>query len=56
VYARLKNNQFVNIHRSFIVNIDKIVDLDQNTVIIGKQILPISRYKRNYLMDQLNAL
>jgi DNA-binding LytR/AlgR family response regulator len=56
IYLKLKSNQFVNIHRSYIVNIDKIVDLDQHTVVVGKQVLPISRYKRNYLMDQLNAL
>jgi len=56
VYNRLTRHQFVNIHRSFIVNIDKIVDLDQNSVVIGKDVLPISRYKRNYLMEQLNHL
>ena len=56
VYNRLTSHQFVNIHRSYIVNIDKIVDLDQNSMVVGKDVLSISRYKRNYLMERLNHL
>lgn len=56
IYKRLPGHQFVNIHRSFIVNIDKIVDLDQNTILVGKEVLPLSRYKRPDLMTKLNFL
>jgi len=56
VSDRLSEVLFVKIHRSFIVNIDKIVDLDQNSLVVGREVLPISRYKRTYLIEQLNHL
>lgn len=56
VIKHLIGRQFVHIHRSFIVNIDKIVDLDQSTGVVGKEVLPLSRYKRSFLMEQLNHL
>lgn len=44
----LPKNQFVRIHRSFIVSINKIETFTHETIEIGKQELPISRM---YKMD-----
>lgn len=52
----LNGHQFIDIHRSYIINADKIIDLNQNSVVIGKQVLPISRYKRSKVFEQLNHL
>jgi len=56
IAERLKNHQFIDIHRSYIINADKIVDIDQKSVVIGKRVLPISRYKRGKVFQQLNHL
>jgi DNA-binding LytR/AlgR family response regulator len=49
----LPNNQFVRIHRSFIVSINKIETFTHEIIEIGKQELPISRM---YKLDVNKAL
>lgn len=53
---KLDGNKFVRVHRSYIVNIDKIIDLEETNLVIDSKIIPISKtYKKN-LMDKLNIL
>ncbi|MEZ4688125.1 MAG: LytTR family DNA-binding domain-containing protein [Bacteroidia bacterium] len=37
VEDRLPADQFIRVHRSFIVNLSKIVDIEDNTIVIGKK-------------------
>jgi len=63
VHSTLKNMQnklpqsrFLKVHRSYIVNLTKIVDIEDNSLLVGEKIIPISRSNKPVLMDRLNLL
>lgn len=56
VEEKLNVNQFVKVHRSYIVNIDKVVDIEENNLLINEQIIPISRGQKPNLMKKLNTI
>jgi DNA-binding LytR/AlgR family response regulator len=53
---RLPDSLFLKIHRSFIINIDKIIDIEDNSVLIKKDVIPVSRSNRPELIKRLNLL
>ncbi|MBT8179299.1 MAG: DNA-binding response regulator, partial [Eudoraea sp.] len=48
--------RFLQIHRSYIINFTKIIDIEDNSVLIEKNVIPISRSNRPELMRRLNLL
>lgn len=56
IKEKLPVAQFLQIHRSHIINIDKIIDIQDNTVLIAKEIIPISKQNKTILMKYLNLL
>lgn len=56
IKERLPEPTFMQIHRSYIINFDKIIDIQDNSVLIGKKVIPISRSNRSSLMERLNLL
>lgn len=56
VESRLPNNEFMRIHRSFIVRLDQIQNIDSTTLQIMNHILPISGTYRADLLKQINTL
>jgi len=53
---RLQDARFLKVHRSFIVNLSKIVDIEDSTLLIGSKVIPISRANRPTLMARINML
>ena len=53
---KLPDSLFLKIHRSYIINIHKIIDIEDNSVLIKKDVIPVSRSKRPELMKSLNLL
>ncbi|MRH99824.1 response regulator [Kriegella sp. EG-1] len=53
---KLPDNIFLHIHRSYIINFTKIIDIEDNSVLIDKNVIPISRSNRPELMRRLNLL
>jgi DNA-binding LytR/AlgR family response regulator len=53
---KLPEDTFFKVHRSFIINISKIVDIEDNTVLIQKDVIPVSRSNKSELMKKLNLL
>lgn len=56
IAEKLPEGTFLRIHRSHIINIDKIVDIQDNSVLIGKNVIPISKRNRVELFKLLNLL
>lgn len=56
VEAKLNSNQFVKVHRSYIVNTEKIVDIEENNLLIENQVIPISRGQKPVLLTKLNYI
>ena len=53
---KLPENIFLQIHRSYVINFTKIIDIEDNSVLIEKNVVPISRSSRPELMRRLNLL
>ena len=53
---KLDDDHFVQTHRSFIINIDKIKDIEDNSVLIGNKIIPISRRFRKNVLKCIDVL
>ncbi len=56
INEKLPNGIFLQIHRSYIINFTKIIDIEDNSVLIEKNVIPISRSNRPELMTRLNLL
>lgn len=53
---KLPKDLFLKVHRSFIINTKKIIDIEDNSVLIAKEVIPVSRTNRPELMKRLNLL
>lgn len=56
IMDKLPEKEFIRVHNSFIVRIDKISSIEDVSLLIGKKIIPISRNKRKSLMEGLNLI
>lgn len=53
---KLPATSFMKIHRSYLINLHKIIDIQDNTVLIDKTVIPISRTRREEFMRKLNLI
>ncbi len=56
IEEKLPVSLFLKVHRSYIINVKKIIDIEDNSVLIKKDVIPVSRTKRPELMNRLNLL
>lgn len=51
---KLPSNRFMRVHRSFIVNLDKIKTIERNCIVFGKEYIPVSESYKTKFMEFLN--
>lgn len=56
IEGKLPSGQFVRIHRSYIVRIDKIDAIEDNSVILDSKVIPVGGTYREKLMSQLDFI
>ena len=56
IEEKLPKDIFLKIHRSYVINVQKIIDIEDNSVLIKKDVIPVSRSNRPELMKRLNLL
>ncbi|MGB0929986.1 MAG: LytR/AlgR family response regulator transcription factor, partial [Chitinophagales bacterium] len=56
IEERLPSKKFHKIHRKYIINLNKIVDIEDHSVLIKDRLLPISRRNKPSLMEKLNFI
>lgn len=57
IEQKLPTSLFLKVHRSYIINVKKIIDIEDNSVLINKDvIIPVSRSNRPDLMKRLDLL
>ncbi|GGG92506.1 DNA-binding response regulator [Polaribacter pacificus] len=56
IEEKLPDQLFLKVHRSFVINIKKIIDIEDNSVLIKKDVIPVSRSNKSELMKRLNLL
>lgn len=53
---QLPNDKFLRIHKSYIVNLEKVERYNSKNIEIDKQKLPLSRHKKTNLIEALTAM
>ncbi|MBU3011727.1 LytTR family DNA-binding domain-containing protein [Polaribacter vadi] len=56
IEEKLPDSLFLKVHRSYIINVKKIIDIEDNSVLIKKEVIPVSRSNRPELMKRLDLL
>lgn len=56
LYEQLNHPRFLKVHRSYIVNLDKIKDIQDNSISIDSNIIPVSRSHMPVLMKSIKIL
>jgi PAS domain S-box-containing protein len=56
IELKLPSEKFLRVHRSYIIAIDKISVLDENTVLIGDKTIPVGKSYKEAFMNRLNFL
>ncbi len=52
----LDKSRFIKVHRSYIVNIEKVIDIDDSNLVIQDKIIPVSRRQRAHLLGSIKLL
>jgi DNA-binding LytR/AlgR family response regulator len=53
---KLDSNKFIRVHRSFIINLSKIIDIEDSNLLIGKKVIPVSRSNKEALIKRINLI
>jgi DNA-binding LytR/AlgR family response regulator len=56
VKERLEEFNFQKVHRSFVVNLSKIIDIEESNLLVEDKVIPISRSNKEGLIAKLNLL
>jgi two-component system, LytTR family, response regulator len=56
VLEKLSDKDFIRVHHSYIVRVDKIQNIEGNTLTVDKTLIPVSRAYKDSLMSRLNLL
>lgn len=56
ILESLPASKFVRVHRSYIVNIDHIENIEEGSIVIGREVIPVSERYKAAFMQRLNLL
>jgi DNA-binding LytR/AlgR family response regulator len=56
IEGKMPRDQFIRVHRSYIIRFDRIQAIEDTVVIIGKKLIPIGESYKPELMRRLNVL
>lgn len=56
ISAKLPEKNFMRVHRSYIVNLDRIDSIDDNTLVVNGNLVPVGVTYQKELMTKLNIL
>lgn len=54
--SKLHYPGFLKVHRSYIVNLEKIKDIQDSNLVIGDKVIPISRAHKPILLNSINLI
>ena len=56
IESKLPSADFMRVHRSYIVRLDKISVIEENTIVLNDKLIPVSRSNKEGLVRRLNIL
>ncbi len=55
--SKLKSDsRFLKVHRSYIINLEHVDNIDETTAVIGQKVIPVSRAHRSILMKRISLI
>ncbi len=55
VEEKLNPARFLKVHRSFIINLEHVVDIEDSSLLINQKVIPISRSNKEALLSRINT-
>lgn len=56
IMNKIDKSRFLKVHRSYIVNLDKIIDIEESNLLINDKVIPISRANKEALNSRINMI
>lgn len=56
IQSKLPDDLFFKSHRSYVVNVNEIQEIEENTLVINKHLIPVSKSTKQELIKKLNLL
>ena len=56
IEEKIKDQNFLKVHRSYVVNLSKIIDIEESNLLISDKVIPISRSQKPVLMNRINLI
>ncbi len=56
IESKLPSAEFMRVHRSYIVRLDRISVIEENTIVLNDKLIPVSRSNKDGLVRRLNIL
>lgn len=56
IESKMTNSTFMKVHRSFIVNLKKIKDIQDYTLVIDGKVIPISKNLKSEVLERINVV
>ncbi len=53
---KIKDQNFLKVHRSYMVNLSKIIDIEESNLLIADKVIPVSRSQKPVLMKRINLI
>lgn len=56
IAQKISNVNFLKVHRSYVVNLAKVVDIEETNLLIKDKVIPVSRAHKSILMNKIKTL
>ncbi len=56
IAQKITNDNFLKVHRSYVVNLSKVVDIEEANLLIKDKVIPVSRSHRSILLSKIKTL
>lgn len=53
---KITNPNFLKVHRSYVINLTKVVDIEENNLVIKDKVIPISRAHKSILIKRIKPI
>lgn len=56
ITSNVNHSSFLKVHRSYVVNLEHVKDIQDGTLVIGKKVIPVSRAHRPVLLANIHII
>lgn len=56
IEEKVSHPDWIRVHRSYVVNLSFVVDIDETTLVVANRVIPVSRGKRPQLLSRIQTI